>query len=396
MAVYLFESMTAKQAEDFNGAIDQIVFAASTAASSLSVTSTTFDRVVLTSETGTSLEFRASELQAASTDGRLSFTDGTNSTVVIGGSGNDELEFTSRVPDVTKAIYYGFDGDDEIYTNDQSSIVFGGAGGDTIYGGDGNDHLYGYGLGGDPSTDGNDYIDGGAGNDYIQGNAGDDTLLGGDGNDRIQGGQGDDLIFGGDGHDVINGNKGDDTIHGNDGNDIIRGGQGNDLIFGDAGNDVLKGDLGDDTLVGGTGIDVLTGGEGNDVFVFASGDAAFSTTGDLAYFADEITDFTVGEDKIVLGGGTIGLADGDIVYAQTGISINSVEAALVYAQGLINGGTDFNKVAALQVGADTYLFYDDNGSTGLNDLTATINAMIKLDGVTATAFTADSLTSFVP
>lgn len=381
MTVYLFETMTAKQAETFNGAVDQIVFNAATPAASLAVTPTSFDTVFLTSQDGVSLQFRASELQAASTAGRLSFTDGSATSLVIGGSGDDTLTFTGG-----KAIYYGLDGDDEIVTSNGASNVFGGEGDDTIVGGNGNDHLYGFDVTGDPSADGDDYINGGAGNDYIQGNAGDDTLLGGLGNDRINGGADDDLIFGGEGNDVVNGNKGNDTISGGEGNDILRGGQGEDLVQGDEGNDILYGDLGKDTLVGGTGIDVLTGGAGDDLFRFHAGDAAFATTGPLAYFADQITDFTMGEDKIDFGG-SIGIGADNIVYAQTGITIASAAAAYTYAQGLIDGGS-VNKVAAIQVGGDTYLFYDDNGGA-----TASINAMIKLDGITATDFTADSIFS---
>lgn len=389
MTLYLFETMTAEQAANFNGAADQIVFTnPNTSAANISVSNSGgLNLLTLSAADGTALTFAAAQIKSASLAGNLTFTDGSNTQLAIGSSNGDILEFGNGVSASAKGVFYGFGGDDEIYTNNGASIVFGGAGGDTIYGGDGNDHLYGFGVTGDPSTDGNDYIDGGNGNDYIQGNAGDDTLLGGNGNDRIQGGQGDDSILGGNGNDVINGNKGNDTISGGDGNDIIRGGQGDDLIFGDAGNDVLMGDLGKDTLIGGTGIDVLTGGEGEDLFVFNSGDAAFSTTGALAYFADQITDFTIGEDKITLGG-TIGLGTGNVLHAQAGITISSVEAALTYAQGLIDGGTSANKVAALQVGADTYLFYDDNGLSGG---VAAINAMIKLDGVTAADFTATSL-----
>jgi Ca2+-binding RTX toxin-like protein len=52
--------------------------------------------------------------------------------------------------------------------------------------------------------------------------------------------------------------------------------------------DQVSGGAGDDVLVAGQGDDVLAGGEGFDVFIFATGDGA-----------DRITDFTIGEDRIL-------------------------------------------------------------------------------------------------
>lgn len=382
MTVFLFETMTAEQAASFTGA-DQLVFttASSTAYNVAVANSGGLNLVTLTDINGVARTFAAGQLKTASEAGRLSFSDGSNVTLVVGTSGDD----TSALAGVQQGVFHGFAGDDVITTNNGASTVFGGAGDDTITGGNGNDHLYGFGITGDPSTDGDDSIFGGAGNDYIQGNAGDDTLDGGTGNDRIQGGQGDDLIFGDAGNDVINGNKGDDTISGGTGDDVIRGGQGDDVIGGDAGNDILLGDLGNDTITGGTGIDVMTGGAGADRFVFAAGDAAYATTGALAYFADQITDFTLGEDKISLGTG-IGVGASNILHAQDGITLTSVEAAITYAQQLITVSGSIDAVAALQIGSDTYLFYDDNGG-----LSASINAMVKLDGVTAADFTTASI-----
>ena len=387
MALYIFENMTGAQASNFDGSVDQLVFAsAQTTALNLTVANAD-GQVTLTTTEGLSLSFAAAQLRAASTAGRVGFAGGDGATLVTGSSGADLLSLNAGS---NAAVYYGFGGDDVIVTTNADSYVFGGNGGDTIDGGSGNDHLYGFGLTGDPSADGADLINGGDGNDYIQGNAGDDTLLGGNGNDRINGGGDNDLIDGGNGNDVINGNKGDDTIYGGNGNDQIRGGQGDDILVGGNGNDILMGDLGDDTLVGGSGIDVLTGGQGHDLFVFGVGDAAFTTTGDLAYFSDVITDFKVGEDLIDFGG-TLGATAGDVIHAQAGITIGSLEAALNYAQQLLTIATNADadaadsSVVALQVGADTYLFYDDNGGDGV------VNAMIQLKGVNAADFTFDAI-----
>lgn len=91
-------------------------------------------------------------------------------------------------------------------------------------------------------------------------------------------GRGDDTVIGQDGFDYLNGGKGDD---------MLLGGGGNDFLMGGRGDDNLDGGTGRDYLVGGAGDDVMTGGTGADVFIFAKGD-------------DTISDFTVGEDTLVL------------------------------------------------------------------------------------------------
>lgn len=84
------------------------------------------------------------------------------------------------------------------------------------------------------------------------------------------------------------GGSGKDTLSGNEANNILEGG---------AGDDTLVGNGGDDRLWGGDGADTLTGGNGADHFVFDG--FSFSTTPDV------ITDFTQGEDRIVIQGGAI-------------------------------------------------------------------------------------------
>jgi Ca2+-binding RTX toxin-like protein len=253
---------------------------------------------------------------------------GGNDTLV-GGDGNDALDGGSGHDQV-----YGGEGNDFIDGGEGgellgdaelvNDVLVGGPGSDTLYGRGGNDYL----VGGDvysgpnmPDNDGNDFIDGGAGDDTILGWGGDDTILGGDGNDVIFGDEaevimgfiGNDFLYGMAGDDVLIGGLGNDTIYGGDGNDILYagglgdagdiikefagedilfGGAGHDLLFGDDGNDRLSGDLGNDTLDGGGGSDILSGGDGADTFVFALGDGA-----------DEITDFELGIDRILLSGG---------------------------------------------------------------------------------------------
>lgn len=74
-------------------------------------------------------------------------------------------------------------------------------------------------------------------------------------------------------------------------------------ISGTAGRDVIVGTAGDDIIEGGAGADTLTGGAGRDDFVYNS----------LLDAGDTITDFTVGEDRLVLSKllQAIGVASGD-------------------------------------------------------------------------------------
>lgn len=339
------------------------------------------DAVQITTPDGKSLLFSNSALNIASQADRIQFTDG--SSLIVGTSANDTLAGRA-----TSDVIYGGPGNDTINgTQGGNDFIYGGIGTDSIVGGAGNDHLYGA-----AATalvgDGADTILGGAGNDYIQGNAGNDSLLGGTGSDRIFGGQGDDRIFGEDGNDSINGNTGNDVIYGGatetgtvgDGNDFLRGGQGDDRIYGGGGDDQLFGDLGNDTIVGGSGYDILTGGDGGDVFVFGATDAAPSA-GFLITYYDTITDLQAGIDRIDL---PIAVGTNNYLAQNNGATFTSVEAAQVYAQQLLDANSStLEDVAAVSVGADTYLFY--NGAGG-----ATIDSVIKLSNLAPSALTASS------
>ena len=134
--------------------------------------------------------------------------------------------------------------------------------------------------------EGNDQMHGGDGNDELHGNVGDDWLYGDSGNDRLLGEAGTDHLYGGDG---------DDTLNGGDGNDYEEGGAGNDWVNAGAGADTVIGGDGNDTVDGDAGADTATGGAGADEFFFQyQSDAVVG---------DVITDFTVGEDYLLGGGG---------------------------------------------------------------------------------------------
>lgn len=275
----------------------------------------------------------------------------------VGGlTNNVAIAFGTRIE---SAI--GGSGNDTIHGNDLSDVLMGGGGQDDIVGGAGNDHIYGNVLTGVAGiTDGADHIDVGGGMNYANGNAGNDTIVGGDGPNRLLGGQGDDHITAGNGANAINGNLGNDVLVAGNGNDTVRGGQGDDVIRVGSGNDVLMGDLGNDTLYAGTGHDVMTGGGGADYFDFGArpGSAVIS----------EVTDFdAAGGDRISTG---TAITAGHVLH-DPGVDLVSEALAAQTAAGLI--GTQTGMVAALQVGTDTYLFFNSGG----------VGNVVHLDGIDA-------------
>lgn len=433
MANFVFENMTQAQAAAFTST-DNLIFLNATAAT-LGVANNAANSLQVESFTLTSgnvsLTFNADALSTASLAGRLTFVN--SDVLALSDSGNDAVSLVGATDDKGAAAY-GFAGNDTLTGsiafdtinggagNDvingasdglENDFLFGGAGADSITGSDTNDHIYGNALTSvQGAVDGNDTINAGIGNDYVNGNGGDDTINGQDGNDRLFGGAGNDVITGGLGNDSVNGNMGDDSILGNDGNDTLRGGAGNDTVDGGVGNDSILGDLGNDSLTGGDGNDVLDGGDGNDVltgnigddllvggagadtitggtgfdaltggagvdrFVFAVGDAGIAnvTASSGSGITETINDFAAGSDKIDLPGAA---NPGDVLYQATGVTFTAVQAAYTYAQQLMDATADTTDVAAIQVGADTYLFANAAG-TG-----AAIDTVIKLTGVTA-------------
>lgn len=121
------------------------------------------------------------------------------------------------------------------------------------------------------------------------------TLIGTEFDDVIDLSQGSNGALGF-GNDDISGGDGDDSVASGAGNDIVKGDRGSDVINGGAGNDICQGFDGDDLINGGADSDTMTGGLGFDQFVFDIGVRFKATIAGI----DTITDFTRGEDKIVL------------------------------------------------------------------------------------------------
>ena len=112
--------------------------------------------------------------------------------------------------------------------------------------------------------------------------------------------------------DVMRGDAADNDFFGNAGADLMVGVGGADRLIGGLGDDTLEGGADDDDLFGDAGADVLTGGTGNDQMQGgADADQFVFTTGDGN---DEIDDFELGIDSLVLNGGlTIGsLVESDV------------------------------------------------------------------------------------
>jgi serralysin len=161
---------------------------------------------------------------------------------------------------------------------------------------------------------------------------GDDDVHGNVADNRVFGGAGADDIYGYGGRDRLLGESGWDRLFGQNGHDRLFGAGGRDHLDGGAGRDMLSGGNGRDTLIGGLDKDILTGGLGVDTFVYQN--AADSGVG---VFADEITDFVSGEDKLDFRS----LVPGTLAFQQNG-GFSGTEAMVI----------------ARQQGADTALFID--------------------------------------
>ena len=143
------------------------------------------------------------------------------------------------------------------------------------------------------------------------------------------------------GFENLTGSAFNDTLTGNGLANRIDGGAGNDIINGGAGNDTLQGGTGTDTLKGGAGNDMLTGGTDADTFVF---DTALNALTNV----DDITDFEVGIDQIVL--------ENSIFTKLAAIGTLSADFFHVGA-----GAADLNDFIIYD-DATGALYYDSNGS----------------------------------
>ena len=179
-----------------------------------------------------------------------------------------------------------------------------------------------------------------SGDDTINGGVGADTILGGEGSDLINGNAGEDLVLGLGGNDTINGEEGNDILAGNIGNDLIDGGAGADTLLGGQNEDILSGGDGSDLLWGDRGDDTLTGGNGADSFRFGRAGLAFTDLG-----ADAITDFTPGEDTIVVDDATFTLVSEGAALASFAVFTSAAEgmvAEALFSYNSMTGNVYYN------------------------------------------------------
>ncbi|WP_341328737.1 SwmB domain-containing protein [Methylotuvimicrobium sp. KM2] len=165
---------------------------------------------------------------------------------------------------------------------DNSSIMEGDGGNNTLTGTGDNERLYGHG--------GDDTITGGDGADLIRGGAGNDTLFGGDGNDVLIDGNGNDTFDAGAGDDLIliTGNT-FVSIEGGDGFDILQLDGGFDLNFNDATNNVHNieqidlgtGDAGNTLTLTATAVENLTDAD-NELYITGESNDTLNVAGATA------------------------------------------------------------------------------------------------------------------
>ncbi len=217
-------------------------------ATPLNVTLTEVDgKLVVTRPGGSTLVFDPETMKAPQgpAQGTLKLTDRVLR--VLGTSGDDSIRIYrhTRDPlrfvvninglarsfafaDVRKILIHGYSGNDDIATSEVNGLV---------------------GL--------RTVIWGGAGNDTLCTGAGWDTVWGEAGDDLISTSRGNDVASGGTGADTIRASTGDDTISGNDGDDSLWGGAGRDLLAGGDGEDKIDGGIDVDVLFGQSVIDVF-------------------------------------------------------------------------------------------------------------------------------------------
>ena len=321
---------------------------------------------------------------------------GAGSDQLVGGAGNDLLNGGAG-----NDTMYGGLGDDTYVVNATGDLVVENAGGgrdtvqssisyilganleDLILTGTANNNGTGNAL--------NNVLTGNGGNNTLEGDAGNDQLFGQTGNDTLNGGSGRDTLVGGLGDDILNGGTGRDTLIGGVGNDIYviddtgdtatelsaqgidtvqsnlgtytltanienlvligaattGAGNGlNNVITGNSLNNVLRGGAGNDQLLGLGENDTLTGGTGNDQFVFSTTPSADNI--------DRVTDFTAGQDQLVLDA---------LVFTGLNLHNQALDAAMFRSGAGITTAADADDHVIFNT-SNGALYYDADGAGG--------------------------------
>lgn len=217
-------------------------------------------------------------------------------------------------------------------------------------------------------------FEGTTGLDTISGTSLADQIFGDAGDDFISASAGDDVIFAGDGMDIVLADLG---------NDVLVGGNGVDFLVGSIGADTLNGGAGDDFLSGGANAgpgagDNMTGGAGKDTFAFFSDSfsdnsvsvAPVGTTGIRARnLADVVTDFTFGDDKVMLHLSAFGVNEPVALVSGKGAEIATNGNFIIVTDAQANAGAAAAAIAGnanITSGAGFFIYF--NANLGFNRL----------------------------
>lgn len=172
------------------------------------------------------------------------------------------------------------------------------------------------------------------------------------------------------------------ALFGSNQDDILTGGNWIDTITAGNGADRVNGGAGPDSIIGEGGADIMTGGLGLDIFYFR---ATAGTMESGLVTGDTITDFTVGQDKLVFINPTfirlLEVASLQQVAIQAAINaLASDSTAAQIAMTMAASNITNNAVSFAVYGSDTYVYYENNGTaSGV----AADDIFIKLAGVSS-------------
>ena len=155
-----------------------------------------------------------------------------------------------------------------------------------------------------------------SGADTVTGSASADRVFVGNGANVVDGGAGHDMIVAGNHADLLTGGEGNDTLNGLGGNDTVYGGDGDDLIHDSRGTNMLYGGNGNDRINSGSDASLVDGGEGDDWLISRTERGAghtligglgadtfdFQSVAISRGYSATITDFTAGEDSLMIAG----------------------------------------------------------------------------------------------